>query len=143
MKSGYVIATTLLLSAGAFASGAGARQEPTTWSGVYTDAQAGRGEAAYATACASCHNADLSGDGFAPSLAGAEFQGNWNGTTVGDLFERVRISMPPSNPGSVSAQQKADILAFMLRANQFPAGQMELSNSAAALKGIKFEATKP
>ncbi len=143
MKTGHLIVTAVLLSAGAWASAAYARQEPTTWSGVYTEAQAGRGEAAYATACASCHNADLSGDGFAPSLAGAEFQGNWNGTSVGDLFERVRISMPPSNPGAVSAQQKADILAFVLRANRFPAGQTELSNSAAALKGIKFEATKP
>lgn len=118
-------------------------QEQTTWSGVYTDAQAARGQAEYAAACSSCHNTDLSGDGFAPGLAGPEFMGAWNGTTVGDLFERIRISMPPSGPDSVSAQGKADIVAFMLKVNKFPAGQTELANTTAALKGIKFEATRP
>lgn len=132
-----------LTLAGLVATTAVRAQEQTTWSGVYTDAQAARGQSEYAAACASCHNTDLSGDGFAPGLAGPEFMASWNGTTVGDLFERIRISMPPSGPDSVTAQGKADIVAFMLKVNRFPAGQAELASTTAALKGIKFEATKP
>ena len=47
--------------------------------------QAKRGEEAYKTHCSECHGGDLMGDGFAPSLAGADFQGNWNDLSVGDL----------------------------------------------------------
>ena len=78
-----------------------------------------------------------------PGLVGGEFVWNWNGLAVGDLFERLRISMPQGEPGSVSRQEKADILAFLLEANDFPAGDMELANRTAMLAGINFLAQKP
>ena len=56
----------------------------------------------------------------APPLAGGEFMAGWDGLTIGDLFERIRISMPQNAPGSLSGQQNADILAFMFSANKFP-----------------------
>ena len=58
----------------------------------------------------------------APPLASGDFLSGWDGLTVGDLFERIRISMPQNAPGSLSGQQNADILAFMLSANKFPTG---------------------
>ena len=58
----------------------------------------------------------------APRLAGGEFISGWDGLTVGDLFERIRISMPQNAPGSLSGQQNADILAFMFSVNKFPTG---------------------
>jgi hypothetical protein len=119
-----------------------AAQPKTVNSGVYSDAQATRGEDAYKKDCGSCHGAGLAGDGFAPGLAGSEFLSNWNGTTVGDLFDRIRISMPPSSPGSVSGQSKADIIAFVLRFNKFPAGSAELTGSTDALKEINIELPK-
>jgi S-disulfanyl-L-cysteine oxidoreductase SoxD len=109
---------------------------------VYTEAQATRGEDAYKKDCSSCHGAGLAGDGFAPGLAGSEFLSNWNGTTVGDLFDRIRISMPPSSPGSVSGESKADIIAFVLKFNKFPAGQTELPSGAEALKDIAIALPK-
>ena len=114
-----------------------------TWSGVYTDDQAKQGQGTYVKTCAECHGEDLGGDGFAPSLKGPEFMNNWNGLTVGELFERIRVSMPPSNPNSVSAKEKADIVAHLLKQNGFPAGKSELPSTTDALKAIKFEATKP
>jgi S-disulfanyl-L-cysteine oxidoreductase SoxD len=119
-----------------------AAQSKSVVDGVFSDAQAARGEDAYKKDCSSCHGDGLAGDGFAPGLAGSEFLSNWNGTTVGDLFDRIRISMPPSNPGSVSAQAKADIIAHILKANKFPAGQAELAGNADALKAIKLELPK-
>ncbi len=112
------------------------------WDGVYTAEQATRGEATYQKECSSCHGGDLNGDGFAPALAGAEFTNTWNGTTLGDLFERIRISMPPSAPESVSAQSKADILSFVLKSSKFPEGKAELAPQPEVLKGIQFQANK-
>jgi len=119
-------------------------QPPTksVWDGVYTQAQADRGKTAYSEQCASCHGAELSGGEMAPPLAGGEFTSGWDGLTVGDLFERIRVSMPQNAPGSLSGQQNADILAFMLAQNKSPAGQIELAKETAALKQIKFEAKK-
>ena len=99
--------------------------------GVYSEAQATRGEATYKKECASCHGDGLEGDGFAPGLTGSEFMSSWNGTTVGDLFDRIRQSMPPSNPASVAAPGKADIVAYLLKSNKFPAGQAELASESA------------
>jgi hypothetical protein len=79
----------------------------------------------------------------APPLATGDFLSGWDGLTLGDLFERMRISMPQNAPGSLSGQQNADILAFILGANKFPIGTSELSNQAMVLKTIKFEAKKP
>lgn len=114
----------------------------TVWDGVYSDAQAERGVAAYKSACVECHGADLTGDGFAPALTGAEFAGNWNELSVGDLFERIRISMPPSGPSTVTPAQKADIVAYMMKINKYPAGTSELEPKTEALKLIKIEMKK-
>ncbi len=58
---------------------------------------------------------------------------------MGDLFERIRLSMPQDNPGRLSRQQDADILALMLQANEFPAGKTELDKQTEVLKLIGFK----
>jgi mono/diheme cytochrome c family protein len=120
----------------------GAAPQRSIGDGVYSTEQSGRGQRIYADTCASCHSADLSGGatlaGDVPSLAGADFVGAWNGSTLGDLFERVR-TMPPTAPGTLSAQQYADVMAYILSKNGFPAGQADLGSDAAALTAIRFE----
>jgi mono/diheme cytochrome c family protein len=105
------------------------------WDGVYSEDQSKRGGGLYAKECVSCHGTELTGGESAPALVGDGFLSNWNGTTVGDLFERIRKSMPQDNPG----QQDADILAFMLNANRFPVGKAELERETEVLKLIKIE----
>ena len=119
-----------------------AEQSKSVWDGVFTKEQAARGAAQYKTTCSECHGADLGGDGFAPALSGSDFMGNWTDLSVGDLFERIRISMPPSDPGSVTPAQKADIVAHLMNANKFPVGQTELEPKTEVLKGIKIEMKK-
>lgn len=114
----------------------------TVWDGVFSTEQAERGAAAYKSACSECHGNDLAGDGFAPALAGGEFMGNWNDLSVGDLFERIRISMPPSGPTSVTPAQKADIVAHLMNQNKFPTGTGELEPKTEVLKLIKIEQKK-
>jgi mono/diheme cytochrome c family protein len=132
-------ATILLLHATVHA------QPPTKsiWDGVYSEEQATRGKALYAQECASCHGSELTGGEMAPPLAGGEFMAGWDGLTIGDLFERVRISMPQNAPGSLSGQQNADVLSFVFSSNKFPAGTSELPKEAGILKQIKFEVKKP
>ncbi|HEY1337918.1 MAG TPA: c-type cytochrome [Bryobacteraceae bacterium] len=115
----------------------------TVWDGVYSDEQANRGKAAYADDCASCHGAELTGGEQAPALAGSEFLGTWNGLTVGVLFDRMKSSMPQNDPGSLSRQVNADILAYILKVNNFPAGKTEMEHESEALKQIKILSEKP
>jgi mono/diheme cytochrome c family protein len=128
---------------GAAQTATAANGQRTTWSGVYSEAQAKRGEALYAEKCASCHAPDLSGLDQAPALVGADFNTNWNDLSINDFFERIRISMPADNPGSLSREQVADLVAFTLAKGNFPAGTSDLGAQADVLKGISFAAKKP
>jgi len=110
------------------------------WDGVYTSEQAQRGAALYANNCASCHVSALGGGESAPPLTGGEFSSNWYGLTVGDLFERIRISMPADRPGKLTREQDADILAYMLSVSECPPGKVELERQTEALKQIRMEA---
>jgi cytochrome c len=130
-------------AAGGYAIHAEQDSTGTTWAGVYSDAQAKRGEALYADRCSSCHAPDMSGLDQAPPLTGSDFNTNWNDLAINDLFERIQISMPADNPGSLSRQEAADVIAFILQKATFPAGQTDLPTAAEALKGIKFVAKKP
>ena len=123
-------------------------QEPASaprsvWDGVYTEEQAKRGEPIYQKECAACHGDQLSGGESAPPLTGGAFLANWNGLSVGDLFDRIRKTMPQSNPGRLSRQQDADVLAFIFGRNKFPAGKTELYKQSEMLKEIRFESEKP
>jgi len=113
------------------------------WDGIYTDDQAKKGAATYADQCASCHGDQLTGGEMAPPLAGGEFLSNWNGLSVGDLFERIRTGMPPAQPGKLSREAKADIVAFMMSFNKFPSGSKELSSNTEMLKQFRIDAQKP
>jgi len=113
------------------------------WDGIYTQEQADRGHSLCNQHCASCHGDTLAGGEVAPPLAGSDFLANWNGLTVGDLFERIRRSMPKDDPGRLSRQQNADVLAYIFSFNKFPAGKTELAHDTELLKQIRIEATKP
>jgi mono/diheme cytochrome c family protein len=132
-----------LLAAAALAGAALSAADPSVWDGVYTAEQTRRGETAYLTACASCHGTSLEGGDMTPALVGGAFTSNWNDLTVGDLFERIRITMPLDNPGRLSRQQNADVIAFMLKANGWPAGTGDLASDLAQLKQIRIEAVRP
>jgi cytochrome c len=130
----FAIVTGLAMSA----------QEPrTVWNGVYTDAQSKRGEAVYMDMCANCHGAELEGMDMSPPLAGATFSSNWNELTLGDLADRIRISMPADRPGTMTRAQVADVMAYLLKANRYPAGQSELPQEVPILKQIRIVAEKP
>ncbi|HJZ78433.1 MAG TPA: cytochrome c [Vicinamibacterales bacterium] len=110
----------------------------TIWSGVFGAAQAKRGEAISGRRCATCHNADLAGGQDGPALVGADVLRAWSGTTAGDLFDRIRTTMPADAPQSLSPQETADIVAFILSQNRCPAGDKELPSEKEALNQIQI-----
>lgn len=118
-------------------------QEPkTVWSGVYSREQARRGEELYAQECASCHGPRLQGFGASPPLVGIEFAVNWEGHTLAELYDRIRVSMPGNDPGKLTPQQNADLVAFILRTANFPYGQIELSREPETLEQIVFKTAR-
>jgi mono/diheme cytochrome c family protein len=123
----------------------GARAQETTsvWTGVYTEEQAMRGEMVYRTYCIACHGPELEGADMTPPLSGGAFMANWNDLTAGDLFERIRLTMPLDRPGVLMRQQNADVIAFVLKKNGWPAGSTELSRELAPLKTIRIESVRP
>jgi cytochrome c len=114
----------------------------TTNDAVFTAEQAKRGEVLYQFICASCHGAALSGIEAAPPLSGATFSASWSGAPVSDLFDRIHISMPQDKPGSLSRQQAADVVAYILSFNKSPGGQTELPPDAELLKAIIIAAAR-
>jgi quinoprotein glucose dehydrogenase len=119
------------------------QSQRSVWDGVFSADQAKRGQVRYRELCASCHGDTLEGGESAPPLAGGEFLSNWNTLSVGDLFDRTRSTMPQSKPGSLSREANAEIMAYLLSANQFPAGKEALPQSSEVLKEIRIEAIKP
>ena len=110
--------------------------------GVYTDEQAKRGHAIYQQHCARCHGPSLAGGEIAGPLVGPIFGSNWNGVSMADMVERTKVTMPLDGPGKMSRQQIADVLAYVLSANKFPAGKTELPRQAEMLGLIKYQAPK-
>src|SRR5262249_59536598 len=144
----YCTNSTAILGCAVLAFCAVPGQEPaptvrSVWDGVYTEEQAKRGEPVYTKECAACHGAELMGGESAPALTGGAFLANWNGLTLGDLFDRIKKTMPQTSPGKLTRQQNADVLAFMLNRNKFPPGKTELYKQSDMLKEIRFESEKP
>jgi mono/diheme cytochrome c family protein len=115
------------------------------WTGVFTQEQEKRGEAIYSRECSTCHGERLKGGEGAPALTGTDFNASWNGQTVADLFDRIRQTMPapPEQPGKLTPQQNADVVAHILSVNGFPVGAAELPVDIEPLKRIRIDTTKP
>ncbi len=114
-----------------------AQQARSARDGVYTTAQATRGQALYGMECALCHGDTLDG-GIGPPLSGDLFAATWGPLAVSDLFDKIHNTMPAGAPGTLSRAQVADLVAYLLKANQFPAGSAELSSVDGALKQVSL-----
>jgi len=127
------LAVPLVVSASLFA-----QTTKSVWTGVYTSAQATRGTDLYNRVCSECHGDDLEGREKAPALAGASFAQRWDDATLKKLFERMQ-EMPPDKPDArLQPKEYVDILAFLLSANELPAGSQPLVEDKDVLATIKY-----
>ncbi len=95
--------------------------------GLYTADQAHRGETAYKTQCSSCHGEALDGVGPYPPLSGDDFLTKYQGQPALNLYNMIQKLMPATAPGTLTRPQAADLLAYILSFNKFPAGQDRVS----------------
>lgn len=135
----FVFCVSAVLAAGQAPGNTGR----TVWNGVFTSAQANRGSQLYAASCAGCHGANLEG-AEGKALRGDAFWTDWRESTVDALLTYVSKNMPFSEDGSLagtlSPSTYVDIVAYMLSANEFPAGEQELTaGSSAGVQIIRKE----
>ena len=144
MKSMKRMAVLSMVTAGVYVSAmvVVSAQAKTASSGVYSAAQAKRGEGVYKEQCAACHGDNLEGSGPMPPLAGKDFLANWGGKPVAEVFDKTQTSMPATAPGSLTPEQTADVIAYILSVGKYPAGSADLPGKADDLKQITLDAPK-
>ena len=120
-----------------------ARTGRSVWDGVFSTAQARRGEQKFAENCGFCHPLTLVGpddhvDGWSGEpLVGDQFLRRFRDAFT--LFDVMRSTMPATAPGELGSRSYVDLISFILEANKFPAGDKELSFDADSLKQIRIE----
>lgn len=125
-----------------FSPGLHAQQSRTVSDGVYTVAQATRGQTMYSDRCSPCHGPTLGG-GLAPPLVGDAFIGDFDKQPLLELVEKIHKTMPANDPGTLTRQQTADIVAYILQVGKFPAGTAELTPDETGLKQIAWPVGNP
>lgn len=98
---------------------------------VYSEAQANRGRDLYDVECATCHGPR--------EFSGTSFLRRWSGGPVGSLFGFINGSMPQMAPGILTYEETADIVAYVLSLNGFPAGNVELPSEPSELAEIRYQ----
>jgi quinoprotein glucose dehydrogenase len=96
------------------------------------------GDEAYLRSCAMCHGPELRGGETGPALLGSTFQQKWGNAPPEALEQFMRVTMPPTSPGSLSDGDYAAIMAHIRRAN----GWSVAASSAAALPTNKGHFTE-
>jgi len=105
-----------------------AAADRTIWDGVYTAAQAERGQRVAQESCFSCHSAQ--------EWSNPMFVNVWAGRSVRDMYENLRMTMPYDSPGRLSRDQYAEVVSYLFQLNSVPAGESQLPSDEAGLLGI-------
>jgi mono/diheme cytochrome c family protein len=115
-----------------------AQAASSTRDGVYTAEQADQGKVIYEKQCASCHQDTLEGKGKNAPLIGDAFLSKWKDQTMADLFMKTNTTMPAASPGSLTPDETARVLAYILQMNKFEPGKKELPTDPDGLAAIQI-----
>jgi cytochrome c len=137
------VALAIGILSGSMVTPIAAQATKSVWDGVYSNEQAARGKKLYVDSCSSCHKEGLQGADLAPALKGEDFVLRWAGFSMQDMFNTISTTMPSDDPGKLTPQVNADIVAFILQVNKFPAGHEELKPDTSLLKGIAITPKTP
>ena len=133
-RGACLLSAVLLLGDGALPVRVIAQSAPsgpqTTMDKVYSTAQAGRGEEKFNQVCTACH--------LVSDLSGSRLREKWEGQSVGDVFDFISNSMPDGDPGSLTKDEYASIVAYLLKQSGYAAGEGELPTDTAVLSKVKI-----
>jgi mono/diheme cytochrome c family protein len=121
----------------ALAGGVGAQEAArSVRDGVYSPAQAQRGERLFESICTSCHELEeFAGSGGYLELA--------EGQSLWETFGYVAAEMPEDDPGSLQPAEYAAVLAYLLRAYGLPSGTAELPADRGPLETLAMARPAP
>lgn len=128
-----IVALALVWPAAPASAQAGPDSAATAPAALYSEAQARRGQATYQRHCQTCHTA--------AAYTGTAFRRAWAGRSPFDLWEQIRTTMPQDGPGRLKDGEYADIVAYLLRLNGYPAGTVELPADAERLQALVIART--
>ena len=117
---------SLALPVGVSAQAAG----KTVRDGVYTEAQAKRGQAEFEAICAMCHRAEWFG--------GPEFKEHWGYGELYWVYDFIRTNMPYEQGGTLPKQTYIDVLAYILKLQGYKAGTYDLPTTDEGFLAITF-----
>jgi mono/diheme cytochrome c family protein len=100
--------------------------------GVYSAAQADRGEKVFQKVCVECHELGE----FMESL----FDKEWLGKTLFDFFDLVKTTMPDDKPGTLASEDVLDVIGYIFKLNAYPAGSADLPADPEKMKQIQIDA---
>jgi mono/diheme cytochrome c family protein len=133
-RAGVARLLLLWVTAGGCASGAGGGASgaapAATVEAYYTADQAARGQRTFSTICAVCHGRN--------EFSGPIFQVTWMADPVGAIYDHISTKMPQNRPGSLSAQEYVDVIAYMLQLNRRPTGERELPTDPELLARMRW-----
>jgi mono/diheme cytochrome c family protein len=142
MRARVVMAGLVMVQLSMVGLRAGQDSGKTVWDGVYTKEQAAKGEAVYTEKCVNCHGVGGAGND-APPLNDAGFAANWDTLSLDDLFKRIHTTMPVTAAGTLTREEAALLVAYILQVNRFPDGTDPLPDQSMALSGIRYAVNKP
>lgn len=135
-RGAWILTSALLLLAlgpvGLTAQEEGASEMNSVHDGVYSEEQAERGESTYESVCSYCHATS--------QFSGSSFIRAWSGASLAQFFGLISGTMPYDAPGSLSQQEYADVIAYILSLNDLPAGSQDLPANMQALRDIEIQA---
>jgi mono/diheme cytochrome c family protein len=114
----------------------------TAQDGVYTAEQAKRGQDLFRKTCLACHGPTLRGS-VGPALTGDNFMAIWGALPLSELVTKIQSTMPQNDPGTLTAQEATDVVAYLLQFAKFPPGQAELVADSAELKETRMASAAP
>jgi cytochrome c553 len=130
-----ISAAALVVWMGVIAVGLAAAQDaaPTksTMAGIYTAAQADKGANTFSSICSGCHKAS--------QHSGDPFKVRWAGKPLFELYDTIKATMPDDNPGTLTAAESIQVVAYLLKINGMPSGDAELAADDAVLKTYRID----
>jgi mono/diheme cytochrome c family protein len=142
VKKNVLLCVGLILSGSSYQLLYG-QSAPAAGDGIYSADQAHRGEEMYKKQCTACHGEALDGAGPYPPLAGDDFLTKYAGQPAVGLYDMIQKLMPATAPGTLTRPQAADLLAYILSFNKFPAGKTDLPNDEDSLKKLTLPKPAP
>jgi len=132
MKSRVFSAAALFVGVGGLLLSMGSVAESDTKTindGVYTQAQAEKGQKVFEQYCAACH---------VKEFYQAKFM-SWKGQPLSDLYDSMSATMPEDNAGALMLQEYTDVMAYILSILEHPAGEKVLDHNDGSMNAIIIE----